>query len=394
MGRRLAVGVGVALGTTLLVAGVTSAGLVGLHGTPPRDVVVTSTPTAPPPSAAPARPASSPAAADPVPAEVVLAEQLLDPVVVPVRSVDRVAVLVQAYDHASGPVVFAFDATAAQWVRLELPGDADPLALRVSPDGRAVLRQRLTPELLVTVEVVELAGGTAHPVSVPVPQGRVADDCSVETTWASTGRIGVVSGCLVPATGPGPGPAYVGMDTWVHEIDLATGGARVVEHVPASAPLENNPAYSPDGRFLAYGIGYGVAEGEDEEWETLRIVQVDGSGTAKEQDMTRAVGGDPWAGAHRVLGWTWPDAADAVGSHLLVDARTGGTTPLGVDGFATALGFVGGRLVVDDGPWSPQTAQRTLSAVDLDTGQVQPWLAVPDGVELTAVSVARAVVTP
>lgn len=394
MGRRLAVGVGVAAGTALLVAGVGSAGLVGLRGTPP-GVVVTSTPTTEEPSARPIRPTPSPPPADPVPAEVLLAQQLLDPDAVPVRTVDRAAAVVEVLAPTSGSIMFAFDADTAQWVRLELPGGSTSLSLRLSPDGRTVLSQQFTPETLVTLEVVDLPTGAARPVPVPVPAGRVAGDCwADDAAWASNGRIGVVSGCLVPNPAPGPGYAYVGSDTWVHEVDLATGGARVVEHVQESAPLENNLAYSPDGRFLVYGIGYGPLEGEDEEWETLRVTQVDGSG-AREQPMTHIAPGDPWADGRTVLAWDWEAAmTDASGYHVLVDARTGGATPLGIEGLLNAHGFVGGRLVAQDGPWAPGTAQITLAVVDLDTGEVQPWLAVPDGFELGEVSVAREVVAP
>jgi hypothetical protein len=192
----------------------------------------------------------------------------------------------------------------------------------------------------------------------------------------------------------GAGPAFDTTDTWVHEVDLATGGARVVEHVQESAPLENNLAYSPDGRFLVYGIGYGPLEGEDEEWETLRVTQVDGSGAVQERFMTHIVRGDPWVDARTVLGW---DDAVEFGSpdlHVLLDAPTGRTTPLGVANLANVRGFVGGLLAADDGPWSPATATVALAVVDLGTGEARPWLAVPDGFELGEVSVAREVVTP
>lgn len=394
MSRRLAVGIGVVAGTALLVAGVGSAGLIGLHGSTP-GVVVTSTPTAAEPSPGPVRPTPAPLPADPVPAEVLLAQEVLDPAALPVRLVDRAAAVVEVYDETETTSLLAFDASAGEWVRLPVPTDGDTWSPRLSPDGRAVLRLRYTPEALVTVEVVSLATGRVSPVALPVPDGRVPEDCSADdAAWASNGRVGIVSGCLVPTTRTGAGDAYDTTDTWVHEVDLATGGVRVVEHVRQSAPLENNPAYSPDGRLLVYGIGYGLLEGEDEEWETLRVTQVDGSGAAQERFMTHIVRGDPWADDGTVLGWDDTVEFGEPDLHVLVDARTGETTPLGVVGLANVRGFVAGRLVAEAGPWSPETAPVTLAVVDLDTGGERSWLAVPQGSELGELGVARDVVTP
>ncbi|HYD11082.1 MAG TPA: hypothetical protein VEA78_13355, partial [Acidimicrobiales bacterium] len=233
MDRRLAVGLGVGAGAALLVAGVGSAGLVGLSGTP-AGVVVTSTPTPlqSPPSAGPT---PTPRRVDPVPADVLLAETVLDPAALPVRRPDRAAVVVQAYDSTGDIALLAFDADEAEWVRVELPGRSRLGQIRLSPDGRAILRPVDRPSAPGAIEVVDLATGVTRPVPVPVPQGRVAEDCWGDAAWASSGRVGIVSGCLVPTTATGAGPAYVGMDTWVHEVDLATGGARVVEHVADSA---------------------------------------------------------------------------------------------------------------------------------------------------------------
>lgn len=392
MARRVAMGVGVAAGTALLVAGVGSAGLFGLRTAAPGSGVVTPPAT----STSSARPTPTPSAVDPVPADVLLAEQALDPAALPVRAPAVIAVLVETHDRNGEVSYLAFDAGATQWVRLELPGGQPALSIHLAPDGRAVLRQQYAPETSVAFEVVDLATGEVRPVPVPVAEGRVAEDCfGDDAAWASSGRVGIVSGCLVPTSRTGAGPAYDSVETWVHEVDLATGGTRVVEHVPESVPFENLPSYSPDGRFLVYGIGYREPEDEDaeEEWETLRVTGIDGSG-AQERFMTHIARGDPWADADTVLGWDDVAEIGAPDAYLLLDARTGETTPLGVEGLTNVHGFVGGRLVVEDGPWSPETAPVTLAVLDLGTGQRRPWLALPDGVTFGSVSVARDAVTP
>lgn len=388
--RRFAVAVSVAMGAALLVAGVASAGILGLGGAPE-----TVPSPAPSPDVAPAtgptpapEPHPTPA---PLPADEVLAETYLDPAALPVRSVEGAAIVALAADRTSPEAyLIALDAATAEWVRLDLPGSWPPSPLILSSDGRALLRARVVALTPTGYDVVELGTGAVRELPMPVPPGYDAADCwHRDVAWAPLGgRVGVLTGCAHPQVAADGRVDHDGIDTWVHEVDLATGAARVVEHVPDSAPLEAYPAYSPDGRFLAYGIGYGAREGEDEAWETLRIVEVSGS-VVHESHAVHMVYGDPWRDAETLV--AWDEFADSDDTHLLFDAPSGTSTPVAVERLWNVHGFVGGDLVLEHTPWvdAPVPCPVALCLADLDTGEVRPWLTMPEGAAIVFLAPAR-----
>ena len=386
MGRRLAVGIGVATGTALLVVGLRSghAGDVA-HQAPE--------PAMPAPRA---RPASTPTAAPPalLDADLVLAQTHLDPAALPLRTVETAALVAVGGDGMSPEsLLLAIDAATGEWVRLDAPGPWYPAPLALSPDGRALLRPRVEPLEPVGVDVVELGTGAVRELPMPVPDGRHPDDCwHRDVTWAPRGgRVGVVTGCVVDT--PATWPQDAGMETWVHEVDVATGAARVVEHVPDSGPVEAYPAYSPDGRFLAYGIGYGPEDADDVGWTTLRVIAVDGS-AAHEAHALHMVYGDPWLDDSTLV--VWDELSAAEDTYLLVDAVSGATEPLGIERLFNLAGFVGGRLVVDRTPWieEPIPCPGVLCVGDTTTGEVRPWITTPEGAGIAFIAPARAVIEP
>lgn len=402
MGRRLAVGVGVATGTALLVVGVASAGLVGLlSGTPgAAGAGAPALAAAPTPRAAPT---AGPTTAAPtalgadveLAADIVLAETYLDPAALPLRTVETAA-LVAVAGVATSPetMLLAVDATTGAWVRVDAPGPWYPVPLALSPDGRALLRSRAEPLEPVGIDVVQLGTGVVRELPMPVPPGRHPDDCwHRDVTWAPLGgRVGVVTGCAVDVPGQ-EWPQDVGMETWVHEVDVATGAARVIEHVPNSGPSETYPAYSPDGRFLAYGIGYAPEDDDDQGWATLRVIAVDGS-SAHEAHALHMVYGDPWLDDTTLV--VWDELSAAEDAYLLVDAPSGTSEPLGLERLLDLAGFVGGRLVIARTPWveEPIPCPGLLCTADTTTGAVRPWITMPEGAGIAFIAPARAVIEP
>lgn len=393
--RGFAIGVGVAAGAAVLVAAVASAGLLSPRDEPARlPISRAGTAEAPTPTPSPVAPAATPT---PLSADRVLATTHLDPGALPVRTIESAALVVQVYDGASSqPLLVAVDAATAEWVRLDLPGPWHPGIVSLSPDGRALLRARVEPLAPPGYDVIELATAAVRDVPMPLPPGHAAEDCwHRDAAWSPGGsRVGVVTGCLLDRPGHA-WPDDVGMDTWVHEVDVLTGAVTVVEHVPDSGPVEAYPAYSPDGRFLAYGIGYGPVDGEDEGWETLRIIEVGGT-LVHESHAVHMVYGDPWQDADTLL--AWDEFGVAEDSHLVFDAPSGTSTPLGIERLFNAAGYVGGHLVIDTTPWveAPIPCEVALCVVDPATGAARPWLTTSEGAGLvySSLSPARDLIVP
>lgn len=381
MGTRHALGAGLAAGAALLVAGVASAGLVGLHGsTAAGDATVTATPTLAPATADATATSTTPPARGPVD---VLAEAHLVPSRLQVRAV-RSAALLLVVDDGSGPTFLALDAADGAWVRLDLPEEPIPPTARLSPDGTRLLladAERVGPS---RIEILELATGEIRELRAPLSSGDLGVCAVSDVAWAPSGaRIGVVTGCL-DRTGPEPIP---GSGTWVHEVDLATGVARVVEHMADVSPAETRLSYSLDGSFLAYGVVLRSGDDGAEPAPDVRVVALDGS-DGREAIGLRPVDADPWLDGVRLV--ARGEETEGAVPYLRVDARTATTTPLGVPGAREVRGVVAGRAVVGATPEGPCPV--TLCTADPTTGAVRPWLSLPDDVRVVTLRTARSLV--
>lgn len=382
MGRQLAVGVGVATGTALLVVGVASAGLVGLRsGAPGAAVAVASvTPTTRATPTVSARPAG------PVPtrgADQVLAEVTIDPAALPVGGVDNAAVVVVVQDDAVAVHHIALDATTGEWARLD-PATVGSSLLEISPDGRSASRRAVGPAGDVVDEIVDLATGTVRAAPVIVPSGQDPDYCYTwPVAWAPNGgRAATVTRCSQPPLEP----AQTGQQgTWLHEVDLATGAARLLEDVPGASTSAPGPSYSPDGRFLAYVVE--VPSGAGGVRMVLRIVALDGSAT-RTLDAVHPVHGDPWLSAAALVAWDATSGVDVV-----VDAASGTTSPLGLAHTMEHVGAVGGRIVLTT-VGGPMACGAAACVVDPVTAESDPWMTLPGHGQVLAVLPARAVVQP
>lgn len=319
----------------------------------------------------------------------------LDPADLPLRRVEQAAFLATVYGDAEQRSVIALDATTGDWVRADVPW-LETWGLLLSPDGREVARTVFTAPFSITIVVTQLASGQSR--TVPFQLHGDDDACVIDAiTWAPDGtHLGVVSGCVTYIPGPSPDDPWFagGAETWVDEIDLATGTSRMIEHRPDTYPLENSPSYSPDGRFFAYGLDTGAQPDgvvdHEEEWESLRVVQLDGT-AAYEWDLLHVVNGDPWADSRTILAWDDeldPGSADAF---RLVDATTGGSTSLGLAHLTNTNGFVAGRLLIQPTMLrgEPSSCEVALCLADVATGRTAPWLVLPEGYDVRFVSPAR-----
>lgn len=387
MSGRYAVAVTVAAGAAVLVAGVASAGLLGLRsGGPPHAV------PPPPPSATAAGTTPQRPPVTPAPAPDPLTPAHVDPATLPSRTVERAVVVLVAYPDDGDAQVVAYDADAGEWVLLDVPGAGGATLSGLSPDGRRMLASSWEPITLdgapaggtLVHTYVDLGTGQARRVPVPDPQPALAPLCRADgVAWAPDGRhVVVVSGCLV-ADRTGDLPPE--LDAWVHEVDLVTGDARLVEHVDEAFPSETSPSYSPDGRRIAYGIGHADEAAAE---PTLRVVGADGDLVGEWPD-TLLLPGDTWTDPRTLL-----TAGDGPTAALLVDTRTGGIRPAGTDATLRPVGALAGRLVVAPSPWAdgPSTCAAALCLVDPDGGDVVPWLTAPPGVELGLVRHALSIV--
>jgi hypothetical protein len=333
-------------------------------------------------------PTSTAAASTPVPVrstapgDGTLPGGTLDPATLPVRSVERALFVTEVFG-VDGAGLLAVDAATGEWVVPDLVWDVVSQPLHLSPDGRTLLRTQWDQGGGVRVELVELGTGATREVDVPLPP-----DCSLDSvTWAPDGRhLGAVSGCSEAQVYPEE-PTY---RTLVQEIDLSTGTAHVVEVVPDAGPSETYPSYSPDGRFLAYGIGRAIEDDEEEAWASVRVTPVQG-GKAHEWEHTHLVYGDPWRDATTVLAWDEWASTTGPDSHVLLSAETGTQEPYGIDRLTNLSGFVTGTLLAQQTDWvdEPIPCTVALCTVDLRTGAVAPWLTLPEGTRTGFVSPAR-----
>lgn len=378
MGRGLTVGTGVAAGVALLIAGVTSAGLLGLRGGEPAPQVTFSS-VSPTPGARP-RPAGPAPALD---ADRVLARVEVDPAALPVRGVDSAAVVVVVQDDAVGIHHIALDATTGEWVRLD-PATITGSVLDVSPDGRWAALRAYDATAGVSDQVVELATGTVRAATSVVPPDQDPSDCYTwPAAWApGGGRSAAVTQCRHLPSDPRQA-AY--QETWLHEIDLATGATRLLEYLPGVSTSAPGASYSPDGKLLAYVVEVPDAAGQT--LMVLRIVALDGSAT-RPLVAVHPVHGDPWLDAHTLVAWSATEDVD-----VLVDAATGTTTPLGVADTMEHRGTVGGRLVLG-ARGGPMACGAAACVVDPVAATSQPWLTLPGNGQVLVVMPARAVVQP
>lgn len=383
MGNRLAVGAGVAAGVALLVAGAASAGLLGLRGGDSGATVITT--SAPVPHAAPTVGTRT---AGPVPTldpDRVLAGVALDPAVLPVRGVDNAAVIVLVQDDAVALHEIALDATTGEWVRLDPATAVAGSLLDVSPDGRSASRPAVDLSGGVIDGIVDLATGASHPSPEIVPPGQDPDYCHTwPVTWAPSGaRVATVTWCVQrPPLDPAQ-PREQGV--WLHEVDIASGAARLVEELPGASTHTPQAHYSPDGRLLAYVVEFPGEEGAVR--MVLRIVALDGSG-ARTLEAVHPLGGDPWLDDGSLVAW---DAS--VGVDVLVDAAAGTTTPLGLASFLEHAGTVGGRIVLTT-RGGPMACGAAACVVDPETGGSEPWITLPGNGMVLTVLPARGVIQP
>jgi hypothetical protein len=397
----------IAAGAALLVAAVSTAGLLGARGGPthmpaPVPVVATGPTTPPDPGASP----------PPAPARVGDAAHL-DLAELPTARVSQAAALL-ALATPDGPVLVAFDDDERAWVRLDLPVALDTI-VGLSPDGRRVLTFTV-PEAPEAPEPVasapesalpDAAGGTApettateaedaapgtvvpEPVppsvafvdlgtgqtrQVPLPAPPADARCAADAAaWATNSRhVAVVVGCARP----GPDGAEE-RTTTVHEVDLVTGRAETVDEVAAAVPAGGAVSWSPDGRRLAFAVTASPAPPEGVPTR-LRVHAASGD---REWPGLRLVGSDPWVGVRSLLAVDDAGLLGDAGAHLVLDARTGEHRPAGVTG---VVGTLAGQVVVGGG-----ACPASLCRTDLGTGETAPWLTTPDGVTVLAAWTAR-----
>ena len=311
----------------------------------------------------------------------------LDPAALPERTIDRALLVVSTWDATpESMTLLGVDAATEEWVRVVVPGrSATTLdlgsTLALAPDGRSLLVSSW--EEGAEFEIVSLATGAARPVS---PQ-LTDEDCQADAAaWAPDGQhLGIVVSC---ATYTDPETLLSDLASWVIEVDMRTGAQRTLDHVIGYGPYETYPSYSPDGRYVAYGVW---KEGDDE----------DASGGIRTVDTTTGRGhvwpdshmtyGDPWQDARTLVGWDLLPDPGSGAEYTLIDAATETSAPLGMAGLFNLNGHVAGHLVIDRTPWvdGEIPCAVTYCLTDPDSRETSPWLETPGSVQLGFLSPAR-----
>lgn len=312
-----------------------------------------------------------------------IASGRLEPAAFPQRRIERALLVAGAAEGTSDrdATILAVDAATGEWVHAAVPGMPVFVPPQLSPDGRSLVV--LSWDLETAIAVVRLADGAARRLPVtPTPDGECRTDGVAWT--ADSQKVVVVSGC---ATFGRETMEVTDHHTWVVEIDVATGATRVVEHLLGGYPTEAYPTVSPDGRTVVYGVG--MEAGSEGSLGGIRAVDV-GTGESRYWPDVHLGYGDPWRDDRTVLAWDQSD--DATGDdYVLLDTRSGSTTPLGIASLVNLSGYVAGQLVVDQTPWldRPPPCAVSYCLADPGTLEITPWLDLPGSVGLGMLSPAR-----
>ena len=166
------------------------------------------------------------------------------------------------------------------------------------------------------------------------------------------------------------------MNTWVLEVDVATGASRTIEHLIGGFPSEAYPTVSPDGRTVVYGVGM---ESDDE--TSLGGIRASISGPARH--ATRLISTSRTATRGGTTPRSWRGTSPGRRRRTTTSSSTpasGTTSPLGISSLFGVSGYVGGRLAVERTPWLDRTppCAVTYCLADPESLAISPWLELPE----------------